>query len=221
MPSNGNVSIPQCSSGNVLSSGTSTGLYTWEIFLSGSPIANSTTSNGWSVTNLAGSGCTVYVPDNAATASTYNVVWLVSGIYYTGLFNVVAGTCPEQYTPTKKSENFFFYKGVLSVLTPYNAQNVVVDLSNPTPANFDLGTWEATYIGIICSTPSNVTSSGFYPPDYLITFNGQPSVQVSSGSTAYIPLLPGVGAKGTITLVNISAKPSVNTPVTINLTTYR
>ncbi len=215
------TNIPQCGSGLVTASSTTSGIFTWEVFDSGSPVANSTTTNGWNVTGLSSGNCTVSVPSSAAISSLYDVIWNVSGVYNEGLFGVIPGTCPQTFVNKKTIDTMFLYKGVLSMLVPYNSQNVIVDLSNPTAVSFDLGTWETTYIGLICSTPSNVTSSGFYPPDYIISLLGQAPIQVNSGTTAYVPVLPNVPVKGTINLVNISTKPTVTTPVIINLTSYR
>ena len=103
----------------------------------------------------------------------------------------------------------------------HNMKTVTVDLSNPVPQHFDLGTWEATYIGLQSSTPANATTSGFYPPDYLVAINGQQPVQLTSGSTAFVPVLPNTETKGTVTLVNISTAPATSTPVQISIFAFR
>jgi hypothetical protein len=190
----------------------------WIIYLSGTIIASSSSPNGWSASSLSASSIDVCVPIFATISNLYSVQWNYGSAVYSGNFGVTA-TDISVWRP-RASLNFL-YRSVMANMHAHNLKTLTIDLSAPVAQHFDLGTWEATYIGIQTSTPSNATASGFYPPDVVVQMNGQDAVQLSTANTAFIPVLPNVSARGTVNLVNISTAPTTSTPVQVSVFAFR
>lgn len=193
-------------------------------------------SSGWSITDsngiivaysgspdgclvtLSGSDLIICVSTQLAISNNYIASYGNNNVVYTVTFNIIAaGTVYK----AKHNFNYFYYLETLENMKPIQQQTITIDLSDIKPQNFDLSSFNATYLSVNSSTPSNVTTTGFYPPDVIIEITGLSYIRVPTANTAFIPIPAGTQIKGTVTLINNSTVPSTSTPVYLLLTVYR